>query len=294
MKVLITGGSGFIGQHLIPRISGPHELFALVRDERQLATRTDCTPVVSDLSRPLDHRRLPAEIDIIIHLAQANVPFPEAADELFAVNLASTQQLLDYARSAGAARFILASSGDVYGRRTGTSKESDDARPSSYYAVTKYASELLVIAYSHFLQPCILRFFHPYGSGQDGRLIPKLAARLRRDEPIQLNNEGGPHLSPIFIDDLCRAAELAMASSYCGVLNIAGDGVISMRVLAEEIGRVLDINPTFHYSGEEAPDMSGDNSLMTQVLGSWSLVGLADGLSRALKNGEGAGWETDV
>jgi len=294
MKVLITGGSGFIGRHLIARLTGRHELFAIVRDQHQVATRAAVTPVVSDLARPLDHNLLPSEIDVIIHLAQANVLFPDSAGEMFAVNTVSTQQLLDYGRSAGARRFILASSGDVYGRRTAICRESDDARPASYYAVTKYASELLAIAYSQFLQPCILRFFHPYGSGQAGRLIPKLAARLRLGEPVKVNNEGGPRLSPIFIDDLCRAVELTLASSYCGVLNIAGERVISMQVLADEIGRVLDIKPAFEYSGDEALDISGDNSLMTRVLGSWSMVGLADGLSHALRDGEGTGWETDL
>ena len=294
MKVLITGGTGFIGRHLIARLSGRHELFTLVREQHQAPAGHSCTVVGSDLARPLDHKLLPAEIDIIIHLAQANIPFPQAADELFAVNVASTQQLLDYARRAGARRFILASSGDVYGRRTGICRESDCAMPANYYAITKYASELLAMAYSDYLQACILRFFQPYGPSQSNRLIPKLAARILQHQPIQLNKHGGPRVSPIFIDDVACAVELAIASSYCGVLNIAGDPVISMQVLAEEIGGALDVNPRFQYSGDEAFDIGGDNRLMMQVLGSWPMVGLADGLSRALTRGEGTGWETDA
>jgi nucleoside-diphosphate-sugar epimerase len=77
-------------------------------------------------------------------------------------------------------------------------------------------------------------------------------------------------------------------------MNIAGGRVVSVRELAVEIGRVLEIEPIFEATGEQSPDLMGDNNLMRQVLGDWSMVALHDGLSRTLK-GEGAiGWQVDV
>src|SRR5437773_9540829 len=178
MRILVTGASGFIGRHLVSRLSDAHELFAVDRDPKR-AAQSETTLVLMDLARTLNVSALPAEIDIIIHLAQANVPFPEAANELWAVNTSSTQQLLEYARGARARQFMLASTGDVYGRRTGLCKETDTTAPVSYYGLTKAVAEMLVQTYSDYLRPCILRLFQPYGPDQSDRLIPKLADRIR-------------------------------------------------------------------------------------------------------------------
>lgn len=238
-----------------------------------------------DLAHPLDTRELPERIDVIVHLAQANVSFPEAAKELLAVNTVSTQHLLDYGRRAGAQRFILASTGDVYGRRFELCKESDTLRPATFYALTKQAAELLTQAYSGYLQTCILRLFHPYGSGQSNRLIPNLVDRLRRQETIRLNKDDRPRVTPIYIDDVVTAILRAMDSSYSGIVNVAGDRVVSIRELAEEIGCALKSKSSFEESGEESGDMMGDNGLMKQVFGAWPMITLSEGLSRTF-NGE--------
>jgi UDP-glucose 4-epimerase len=287
MKVLITGATGFIGQYLVRQLSAQHEIFILARNPLQTFPQDRWSVIEVDLSRKIDGSALPKHIDMIIHLAQAIVALPESANEMFAVNTHSTQQLLDYGRRAGVRRFILASTGDVYGRRTGLCKETDPARPASYYAVTKHASELLALAYSDYFQPCILRLFHPYGPGQTGRLIPKLAARIRQHQPVQLNKQGGPNVTPIYVDDVTRAIEVAMASAYGGVLNICGDIAVSMQELAEEIGRVLQIEPRFQHSDADAVDIGGNNSSMQEVLRRWPLVDLANGLSRTFKEQEG-------
>jgi len=286
MKILVTGSAGFIGRHLISRLSNGNELFAVVRDSRQPVSTEPAHIIVMDLARTLDASALPAEIDVIIHLAQANVPFPQGANELLAVNTSATQQLLDYGRRAGARQFILASTGDVYGRHSELSKETDTIAPQSYYAITKYAAELLVQSYSSYLLPCVLRLFQPYGPGQSGRIIPKLMERIRQQEAVRLHKDDRPRMTPIYIDDVTCAIKGAIDSSHSGVVNIAGERVLSMRELAQEIGCAIERQPVFENTGEEAADLMGDNSLMKQVLGSWNMVSLGDGLSRTLKSEE--------
>ena len=287
MRILISGAGGFIGRHLISALPDHHEVFGIVRNAvRRPGPDARAHFLELDLAHPLDLRELPERIDVIVHLAQTNVLFPKAAKELLAVNTVSTQHLLDYGRRAGAQRFILASTGDVYGRRFDLCKESDAPAAATFYALTKQAAELLTQAYSGYLQTCILRLFHPYGSDQSNRLVPNLADRIRRHETVRVHKGDRPRLTPTYIDDVVTAIRRAMDSSYCGIVNIAGDRVVSIRELAEEIGCALKSESTFEGSGEESGDMMGDNGLMKQVLGSWPMITLSEGLSRTFNGKE--------
>lgn len=287
MKVLVTGANGFIGRHVVSRLSSDHEIFAVVRDARQGTSNERISIVEMNLEQRLEIAKLPSQIDILIHLAQANARFPEAANQLFGVNTNATQQLLDYGRRARARQFILASTGDVYGHHSGLAKEMDTVAPLSYYATTKYAAELLVQSYSSYLLPCILRLFQPYGPAQSGRLIQKLAERIRKQEVVRLHKGDRPRMTPIYIDDVVRAIKRAIDPSYCGIVNIAGDRTLSMRELAQEIGHAIGSEPVFEDTDEEAADLMGDNGLMKEVLGSWKMVSLEEGLSHTLKTEEG-------
>ena len=287
MKILITGASGFVGQHLLSRLSRSHEIFAVVRNPN-VNLHATASKVVADLTQAIDPGVMPARMDIIIHLAQANVSFPEAANELFAINAGATLQLLDYGRRAGARQFIMASSGDVYGNRTGPCRETEAAVPANFYAVTKYAAELLVQSYSAYLRPCILRFFQPYGPGQSNRLIGRLADRIRSEDAVQIHQGDRPHMTPIYIDDVTHAIEIATNSGHAGVVNIAGDRIVSMRELAMELGAVVGREPKFEATGKETGDLIGDNRLMKELFGAWPMTPLAAGLSLALTNKEDA------
>jgi UDP-glucose 4-epimerase len=286
VKVLVTGAGGFIGRHLVVHLSNQHEVYATARNSTPGAPVNAFSRIEIDLAQPLDTRVLPARIDVIIHLAQANVLFPEAANELFAVNTNSTQQLLDYGRRAGARQFILASTGDVYGERFGLCREADPAAPSKYYGLTKHIAEMLVRSYAGYFQSSIMRLFRPYGPDQTARLIPNLASSIGQGRAVRLDKDDRPRMTPIYIDDVIHAIKQAMSCSYSGTINIAGDRVVSMRELAQEIGRTLGREPIFKETGNESADAAGDNNLMKQVLGSWNMVSLGEGLSRTLKGEE--------
>jgi len=236
-----------------------------------------------DLARELDLSALPERMDAIIHTAMSHGTFPESAPESFAVTVSCTQQLLDYGIRSGARQFVLASTGDVYGRRLDPCRETDPPRPDSFYGATKYSAELLIRAYSEFLVPTVLRIFHAYGPEQSEKLVAYLAKQIISHKTIQLHEGHRPYLTPTYIDDVCLAFEQALETSYSGVLNVAGDTVISVKGIAELIAELLGLEAVFEDTGKDVGNMMGVNHRLKKDLKMDSLVELTEGLSRTFK-----------
>src|SRR5258706_11703194 len=112
MKILLTGGSGYIGRNLLRLWNGNHEVYALSRQKPDSDETKGIQWIETDLEKGFSANELPKTIDAVVHLAQARARFPAEAKELFTVNVASTQGLADYARRAAAKSFIMASSGN--------------------------------------------------------------------------------------------------------------------------------------------------------------------------------------
>jgi|SRR5581483_1552170 len=258
MELLVTGATGFIAGHLVPALArAGHHVYALGHDPVRLE-RFRGLPGIElltvDLSvPPLPIERLPARLDAIVHLAQANVPFPSGAGALFEVNTGSTQRLLDYARRTGAARFIFASSGSVYGGGERPWTEDDCPNGTGFYAATKLASERFIQAYGEELASTILRLFTPYGPGQQGRLVPALIDRVVHRRPVQLREGGRPRMNPIFVDHVVDVVLQALGAEGSHLVNVAGDEILSIKEMAEIIGRQAGCEPVF----EEVPGASG-------------------------------------
>jgi UDP-glucose 4-epimerase len=285
LRVLLTGGTGFIGSHLVERLQG-HEVFSLARRPPSPGS-AGVSWIQQDLTEPLDTRRLPGQIDVVMHLAQSRhyKDFPERAGDIFAVNVNATLQLLDYSRNAGATRFIFASTGGVY--RTSYEKLAETApiSPLGFYLSSKYAAELLISNYQGLLETVVVRPFFVYGPGQKGMLIPTLATKVVEAEELQIQGNPGLRINPIFVDDAVRVFERLLEHPASGVFNVAGSESVSMTELVHLIGRLAGREPRVtHVDNETQGDLVGDTSKMNQILGIRPETGLRDGLSALIES----------
>lgn len=283
VRVIVTGATGFVGRHLVPALADEHELICIVRDAAAARSLGHVALVEGDIGRSTFRRRLPLQADSIIHLAQAYVPFPEKATEIFMVNAASTQWLADYARRSDVRRFILASSGSVYRPRRRPLRENAPTIPPVYHPATKLMSEMVLDYYRRFFSVAVLRLFAPYGPGQTNRLIPRMIASVRSGGPVHISRGGEPRINPIYVDDLVRVIRQSLDQAGSYTVNVAGPHAVGMRQLAGMIGRHVGRQPRFvHNDGEVAGDLIADTNLMHELFRVDSLVAPDEGLARVI------------
>lgn len=288
MRVLITGGTGFIGSKLVEHISKDNLVYCIARSESKISQSDNVNWIIQDLSKELDYSILPKELDAIIHLAQSKhyKNFPEKALDIFLVNDYSTVQLLDYGRKIGIKSFVFASSGGVYARKDGSFLEDDPLNPTTFYLNSKLISEHLVNSYSNFFSTAILRYFFVYGEGQKNMLTPNLINSVKEGRPIIIYNEEGIKLTPTYIDDAVRATASAISIQENEIINVAGSDVVSILKLSEIIGEVLGKKPVYEYKNDpNAMDFVANIDKMKSVLGVVPEVSIKEGIKRTINNG---------
>jgi UDP-glucose 4-epimerase len=265
MRVLLTGASGFVGGYLAPAlVAAGHDVHALVRDPGGYDAPEGVAPLEADLEK-LDHDTLPS-VDAVAHFAQANVPFPDGAGTLYAVNTASTLVLLEHARTCAAQCFLYASSASVYGFGDHPFTEAEPVSAHDFYATTKINSEQLVGTYGRFLGTSVFRLVAPYGPGQTGRMIPGVIGRVREGRPVTLNGGGRPRMNPIYVEDAVRAAVAALVLEGNHLVNVAGDEVVGIDRIAELAGEALGREPVFEHGDADAPgDVVADTTRFDEL-----------------------------
>jgi UDP-glucose 4-epimerase len=265
MRILVTGASGFVGRRLVQHLAKDHEVFGLSR-------RPSPSPhsVQMDLSLGVDVAALPERIDAVVHLAQSEQyrDFPDRADHIYAVNVDSTFRLLEYARKARATRFVLASSGGVYGYAKGALGESMAPRPPDFYLRSKQLAENLLSAYEPFFAGVAVRPFFIYGEGQRPTMfIPRLVRNVLSGRPITLSPPDGLLVNPVHVSDAAKAFAAALTADFSGPVNVAGPEVLTLGHIVRVIGRQLDREPRIEHVADAPGDVVGDLTLMSRILG---------------------------
>jgi UDP-glucose 4-epimerase len=270
---LVTGAAGLLGRATVDALADDGvEVHALVRDPSQ-GFRDDVRFLSADLSRPLAESALPKKVDAVFHLAQAREfrDFPGAAPTVFAINLASTAFLLDYATRSGVTNFVYASSGGVYRGSAGTELTEDSPLHApadlGFYLATKLSSEALVGSYGDQFSTAVLRYFFIYGPAQSrSMLIPRLYDRVRNGEALALQGPDGMRINPVHASDAAAATIAAAGLEGRATVNVAGAETVSLRDIGDLFGSDSGVDPLFE-QGEGAPaDLIASTARMSALL----------------------------
>jgi UDP-glucose 4-epimerase len=270
-KILVTGGSGFVGRHMVKNfVSTGHHVIATTT---RIVPGIGQDPQLEWVEWNALESKLPdinwESIDAILHLAVPRPPFayPSDEDALFKVVVESTFQLLEQARVAGIKRFVLASTGDVLGGQCPALESNSNFEPDSFYGTAKANAELLVRSYNKSLSCSITRFYHPYGPGADKFLINRLISKVIEGITITIEGVDGISVNPIYIDDLTTGLQLVLLSDETGVFNLAGPETVTLRSLLEIVGEVVGQTPLINANGEACIERHvGDMTRLTSRL----------------------------
>mgnify|MGYP003121902764 CR=1 FL=1 len=252
-KVIVTGGAGFIGSHIVDRLISMGIQVTII-DDFSTGKRENVNPAAycweQDLST-VDIKSLTTymkDIDVVFHLAAlARVqPSIEQPIPYHDVNVSGTHNLLVAASNAGVSRFVFSSSSSVYGDAEVPTTELNELNPISPYALHKLIGEQYCRLFStlYDIDTVSLRYFNVYGNRMalDGayRLaIPIFATQIKEGIPCTINNDGNQKRDYTFVDDVVNANILA-ATNYDDfkgeVYNVGNGDNVSVNELVSMMG----------------------------------------------------------
>jgi len=291
MKVLVTGGSGFIGSHVVDRLQARGHLpriFDLIPSPHH---DDDVETVLGDLCDPETTRRAMEGCDVVVHLA-AMADVDEVATEPARtdhVNTHGTHVLLEAARELGVARFVYASTIWVYGDAAGPEAVDEDTPlglPKHFYTATKLAGEMYTASYGELygLEWTILRFGIPYGPrARPAAVVPAFTAKALAGQPLTIAGDGTQSRRFVYVEDLADGVALSLAPVAANrIYNLVGRENTSVRAIARTVRDIVGDVKIVHVEGRTA-DLRGGNisgARAAEELGWEPTTPFADGVRR--------------
>ena len=280
MKVLVTGGSGYLGTHV--------RRFFQADDFSRRSFR--------DVLNPYDIETI-AGYDVVIHLAAHMDKSPEAAETCFEVNAEGTANVLRAMRPG--AVFIYASTKDVYGAHADAYIETPEECPTSYCGQSALEwSKLMGERYVDFyaaqrgLRACIFRLSTVYARPSEDNepgFVTHYVESVKRGRPIRLPLEGKPVRDILHVDDFARACRAFIDSESAGGLYNLGGGranAASLRDIIQTVGQLIELEPAVDTANPlPAPvpvNYVSDISRARAELGWQPQVGIEEGLRSLL------------
>lgn len=307
-NILVTGGAGFIGSHLVDRLLDEEGWQITVVDDlndfyspdikraniAEHLGHSDYTLVEADIRDPERMASIFAEtkFDCIVHLAaRAGVRPSLSESKLYAeTNVIGTLNLLELAREHGIKQFVFGSSSSVYGINAKVPFAEHDRihQPISPYAATKAAGELLCHTYSHLYSiRCIcLRFFTVYGARQRPDLaIHKFSKLISEGKPIQVFGDGTSRRDYTYIDDIIQGVRAAIdydRSTY-EIFNLGESQTVELSELIGLLEKSLDMRAVVDRQPMQPGDVPAtyaDISKSRELLGYNPATKIQDGIPK--------------
>ena len=269
MKILVTGGAGFIGSHIVEHFQGRAEVRVL--DDLRSGFKHNLAGFEHEFIEAsiLDRdavRGAMQGVDYVFHLA-AMISVPESVAkpaECEELNAKGTLIVLEEAALAGVKKFVLSSSAAIYGDNPSVPKvETMQPEPKSPYASTKLEGEVYCEKFTMEgrLQTACLRYFNVFGPRQDpgsqyAAAVPIFIRRALGGDPISIYGDGEQTRDFIYVKDIAAAnAWIATESAATGVFNVACGGKITINDLASTICRLTGSRCEIQHAPERAGDV---------------------------------------
>ncbi len=268
-NILITGGLGFIGSHIVDEVIDNNEVTILdnlsTGNINNLKTSDDENlKIIKEDIRNTDLDELTYDIDYIFHLAaMGSVPLSvDKPVECCDINLNATIKLLKSAVDNDVKKVVFSSSSSVYGQnRNMPLKETERPMPTSPYASSKASCELYLKSFydSYGLKYTSLRYFNVFGPRQDknsqyAAVIPNFIGNILEGKQPEIYGDGEQTRDFVFVKDVAKANIAACKSDYNGIVNIASGEKITINQLYHVVKKTLnsDLEPKY------LPERQGD------------------------------------
>lgn len=265
-KILVTGGSGFVGSSFIEKYKKDYEIWNIGRSEVK-----DIDNIHWDMTEPFPST-YPDDFKTIIHTAAV---VEGDMSVLNTVNVEATAELL---KRFPDTNFIFLSSGAVYGSNLNRGlMESDCCTPRTPYAITKFAAEMLVRSHGG----TSLRLFFPYGARSNmNRIIAKIINTINHNGRFVINDM---NINPIYIDDLCMyIKKFVDLPPMTGAYNVAGPDIVSISDIVEIIKKELNKEVAV-MCRDTKRNMIGDTTRLRRLTGYPEETSFLEGIQKTLK-----------